>query len=168
MASQTNKKHKEQSPSNVECSVITLSDSIKEFDKDLSGNYIAEKIQEKYSLNSRSLIPDDAEELLKEIEKAIENKTEVIITTGGTGLSERDITVETVEPLFEKKLDGFGEIFRFKSYEEIGASAILSRATGGVYKKTLIFALPGSPNAVKTGLEIIINELGHFVHHTRK
>ena len=168
MVSQTNEKHKEQSPVNVECSVITLSDSIKELDDDLSGNYIAEKIKEKYTLNSRSLIHDEADSLLEEIEKAIGNETEVIITTGGTGLNKRDITVETVEPLFEKKLDGFGEIFRLKSYEEIGASAILSRATGGVYKKTLIFALPGSPNAVKTGLDIIINELGHFVHHARK
>lgn len=168
MVSQTNEKHKEQSPVNVECSVITLSDSIKELDDDLSGNYIAEKVKEKYTLNSRSLIHDEADSLLEEIEKAIGNETEVIITTGGTGLNKRDITVETVEPLFEKKLDGFGEIFRLKSYEEIGASAILSRATGGVYKKTLIFALPGSPNAVKTGLDIIINELGHFVHHARK
>ena len=168
MVSQTNEKHKEQSPVNVECSVITLSDSIKELDDDLSGNYIVKKVKEKYTLNSRSLIHDEADSLLEEIEKAIGNETEVIITTGGTGLNKRDITVETVEPLFEKKLDGFGEIFRLKSYEEIGASAILSRATGGVYKKTLIFALPGSPNAVKTGLDIIINELGHFVHHARK
>lgn len=168
MASQTNETHKKESPENVKCSVITLSDSIKDIDKDLSGNYIAEKIKEKYTLKTRSLIPDEAEALIEEIENAIEKESEVIITTGGTGLNERDITVETIEPLFDKRLDGFGEIFRFKSYEEIGASAILSRATGGVYKKTLIFALPGSPNAVKTGLSIIIDELGHFVHHARK
>lgn len=168
MVSQTSEKHKHDAPTNIKCSVITLSDSIKDFEKDLSGNYISEQVKENYTLISRSLIPDESEELVKEIEDMINQGSDIIITTGGTGLNKRDITVETVESLFDKKLDGFGEIFRIKSYEEIGASAILSRATAGVYKKTLIFSMPGSPNAVKTGLEIIINELGHFVHHAKK
>ena len=93
---------------------------------------------------------------------------DVIITNGGTGLDSRDITVETVESLFEKKLDGFGEIFRAVSYEEIGSAALLSRATAGIYKKTLIISMPGSPNAVKTALRIIIDELPHIVHHVKK
>ncbi len=168
MVSETSEKHKHDAPTNIKCSVITLSDSIKDFEKDLSGNYISKQVEENYILISRSLIPDESKELVKEIEDMIKQGTDIIITTGGTGLNERDITVETVESLFDKKLDGFGEIFRLKSYEEIGASAILSRATAGVYKKTLIFSMPGSPNAVKTGLEIIINEFGHFVHHAKK
>lgn len=168
MVSETSEKHKHDAPTNIKCSVITLSDSIKDFEKDLSGNYISKQVEENYTLISRSLIPDESKELVKEIEDMIKQGTDIIITTGGTGLNERDITVETVESLFDKKLDGFGEIFRLKSYEEIGASAILSRATAGVYKKTLIFSMPGSPNAVKTGLEIIINEFGHFVHHAKK
>lgn len=168
MVSKTSEKHKHDAPTNIKCSVITLSDSIKDFEKDLSGNYISEQIEENYTLISRSLIPDESEELINEIEDMINQGSDIIITTGGTGLNKRDITVETVESLFNKKLDGFGEIFRLKSYEEIGASAILSRATAGVYKKTLIFSMPGSPNAVKTGLEIIINEFGHFVHHAKK
>ena len=98
----------------------------------------------------------------------ISNGIDVILTTGGTGLDTRDITVETVESLFEKKIDGFGELFRTKFFEEIGSAALLSRATAGVYKKTIIFSMPGSPNAVKTALNLIIEELPHFVHHLKK
>ena len=90
---------------------------------------------------------------------------EVIITTGGTGISKRDITIETIKPLFQKELDGFGEIFRYESYKEVGTGAILSRATAGVYNGTLIVALPGSPHAVDLGMKIIIPELGHLVKH---
>ena len=104
---------------------------------------------------------------LASIDSSIED-IDAILTTGGTGLDPRDITVETVESLFEKRLEGFGEIFRAKSYEEIGAAALLSRATAGIYKKTVIFSMPGSPNAVKTAFSIIIDELPHFVHHVKK
>jgi molybdenum cofactor biosynthesis protein B len=106
--------------------------------------------------------------LINEIEAYVLDGIDVILTTGGTGLDTRDITVETVESLFEKKIDGFGELFRAKSFEEIGSSALLSRATAGIYKKTLIFSMPGSPNAVKTELGIIIDELPHIVHHVKK
>ena len=98
----------------------------------------------------------------------ISEDIDVILTTGGTGLDPRDITVETVESLFEKRIDGFGELFRSKSYEEIGSAALLSRATAGIYKKTIIFSMPGSPNAVKTALGLIIDELPHFVHHVKR
>ena len=98
----------------------------------------------------------------------ISDEIDVIITTGGTGLDSRDITVETVELLFNKKIEGFGELFRAKSFEEIGSAALLSRATAGIYKKTIIFSMPGSPNAVKTALNLIVDELPHFVHHVKK
>ena len=136
-------------------------------DDTLSG-YMAEEIESRYSLKSRSLIPDEKEDLIDAIETMIDDNIDVILTTGGTGLDPRDITVETVESLFEKKLDGFGEMFRAKSYDEIGAAALLSRATAGIYKKTVIFSMPGSPNAVKTAFSIIIDELPHFVHHVKK
>ena len=133
----------------------------------MSGKYLAEELESRYTLKSRSLIPDEKDELIKSIETMISDDVDVIITNGGTGLDPRDITVETVESLFEKRLDGFGEIFRAISYEEIGSAALLSRATAGVYKQTLIFSMPGSPNAVKTALGIIIDELPHFVHHVK-
>ena len=95
-------------------------------------------IETDYTVKSWEIIPDEKENLTDEIEKLISDDVDVILTNGGTGLSPRDITVETVELLFEKKIDGFGELFRAKSYEEIGPAALLSRATAGVYKKTII------------------------------
>ncbi len=166
--SETSEQHKKEASHNIICGIITLSDSRKSEKLDLSGQYLAEEIESRYTLKSRDLIPDEKDELIKSIEAMIADKIDVIITNGGTGLDSRDITVETVESLFDKKLDGFGEIFRSISYNEIGAAALLSRATAGIYKKTLIFSMPGSPNAVKTALGIIIDELPHIVHHVKK
>ena len=168
MKSETAKQHQNQSSEDISCGLITLSDSRKSEKLDLSGKYIAEEIESKYSLKSRSIIPDEKEDLIDAIENMVCEDIDVILTNGGTGLASRDITVETVESLFEKKIDGFGELFRAQSFEEIGSAALLSRATAGVYKKTLIFSMPGSPNAVKTALSIIIDELPHFVHHVKK
>lgn len=168
MESETSKQHQNESSSNITCGIITLSDSRKSKKADLSGKYIADEIESRYTLKSRSLIPDEKEDLLNAIENMVNEDIDVILTTGGTGLASRDITVETVEVLFEKRLDGFGELFRAKSYEEIGAAALLSRATAGIYKKSVIFSMPGSPNAVKTALGLIIDELPHIVHHVKK
>lgn len=168
MKSETSQLHKQQSSDDIECGLITLSDSRKSEKLDLSGKYIAEEIESRYTLKSRKLIPDEPKNLTDAIEDMVCEGIDVILTNGGTGLDERDITVETVESLFEKKIDGFGELFRAKSFEEIGSAALLSRATAGVYKKTIIFSMPGSPNAVKTALGLIIDELPHFVHHVKK
>lgn len=168
MSSETSKMHQEQSSTDITCGLITLSDSRKSEKLDLSGKYIAEEIESRYTLKSRKLIPDEKEDLINAIDDMVSEDIDVIMTNGGTGLDERDITVETVESLFEKKIDGFGELFRVKSFEEIGSAALLSRATAGIYKKTIIFSMPGSPNAVKTALGLIIDELPHFVHHVKK
>jgi molybdenum cofactor biosynthesis protein B len=168
MKSETSKQHQNESSKDITCGVITLSDSRKSKKADLSGQYMAEEIESRYTLKSRSIIPDEKDELLDAIENMVSDGVDVILTTGGTGLDPRDITVETVESLFEKRLDGFGELFRAKSYEEIGAAALLSRATAGIYKKSVIFSMPGSPNAVRTALGLIIDELPHFVHHVKK
>ena len=168
MKSETSKQHQTESPQDISCGVITLSDSRKSKKADLSGQYISEEIESRYTLSKRSLIPDEKDDLINAIEDMVSDNIDVILTTGGTGLDSRDITVETVEKLFEKKLDGFGEIFRMKSYEEIGSAALLSRATAGIYKSSIIFSMPGSPNAVKTALDIIIDELPHFVHHVKR
>ena len=168
MKSETASKHQEKSSNDITCGIITLSDSRKSEKLDLSGKYIASEIESRYTLKSKKLIPDEKEELKKTIEDMVFERVDVILTTGGTGLDTRDITVETVESLFEKRIEGFGELFRAKSYEEIGSAALLSRATAGVYKKTIIFSMPGSPNAVKTALGLIIDELPHYVHHVKK
>ncbi|WP_407416407.1 molybdenum cofactor biosynthesis protein B [Methanobrevibacter sp.] len=167
MESETTKKHQKESSSDITCGIITLSDS-RDKKEDLSGDYIENEIKERYLLKSRKIIKDEKDDLLNAIEEMINEDIDVILTNGGTGLSNRDITVETVEKLFDKKIDGFGEIFRHQSYIEIGSGALLSRATAGVYKKSCIFSMPGSPNAVKTALKIIIDELPHIVHHAQK
>lgn len=167
MESKTTKEHQGNSSSDISCGIITLSDS-RSKKEDLSGDYIEKEIEKRYNLKSRCIIKDEKDDLLKAIEEMLDEGTDVILTNGGTGLSDRDITVETVEALFDKKIDGFGEIFRNQSYIEIGSGALLSRATAGVYKKCCIFSMPGSPNAVKTALKIIIDELPHIVHHAQK
>ena len=168
MKSETTEKHKKLSSSDITCGVITLSDSITDPKDDLSGQYLADEISKRYTLKSKIIIADDKEALIESIESMIDDKTDVILTTGGTGLDSRDITVETVEELFDKKIDGFGEIFRHQSFLEIGSGALISRATGGIYKKTVIFSMPGSPNAVKTAINIIIDELPHLAFHAQK
>jgi len=160
--------HKKLSPKEINCGIITLSDSKTSESEDTSGNYIYDKLKEKYSVKSKKIIPDEKDFLTKTIEKMIEDKIDVIVTTGGTGIESRDITIETIESLIDKKIDGFGEIFRQNSYAQLGSGALLSRATAGVYKQTIIISMPGSPNAVKMGLEIIINEFKHLVNHAKR
>ena len=167
MESQSTKEHKKESSKDISCGIITLSDS-RNKKEDLSGDFLENEIKQRYNLTSRKLIKDEKTELIDAIEEMIDENVDVILTTGGTGLDERDITVETVEELFDKKIDVFGEIFRHQSYLEIGSGALISRATAGVYKKSCIFSMPGSLNAVKTANNIIIDELPHIVHHAQK
>ena len=172
MKSETMELHKKKLPIKVSCGIITLSDSLSKDsegkEKDLSGQYIIDQVSEKYDADYYEIIPDDAQKHLDTIEDMIEKGADAIFTTGGTGLEERDITIETLSPLFDKEIPGFGEIFRAKSYEELGAGSLLSRAAAGIYKKTLVFSMPGSPNAVEMGMGIIIGELGHIKKHAQK
>lgn len=169
MKSKSMEEHKRKAPVNVNVGVITLSDSryLGSKEKDISGKIIIDSLQD-HKLVAYGVIPDDADILTKELENLIHKKTDVIITTGGTGIGERDITIETVKKLFDKELDGFGEIFRYETYRELGTGALLTRATAGIYRKTLIISMPGSPNAVKLGLKLILPELGHLVKHLRE
>ncbi len=120
---------------------------------------------------SSSMIISDSKSQIKDV---LNNLIKVeglhsIIFSGGTGLSPKDITYETIEPMLEKKIDGFGELFRALSFKEIGPSAMLSRATAGKIRDKIVFLLPGSPNAVKLALnELIIPELGHLIYIINK
>jgi molybdopterin adenylyltransferase len=116
----------------------------------------------------RALVPDDAELLGSTVSRALREKDlDVVVLTGGTGVSSTDITIETVRPLFEKEIEGFGEIFRSVSYERIGVAAALSRATAGVARGKVVLCLPGSPDAVRTALELFLGEIPHVLHLTR-
>jgi molybdopterin adenylyltransferase len=116
----------------------------------------------------RALVPDDAKLLRSTVSRALREKNlDVVVLTGGTGVSSTDITIETVRPLFEKEIEGFGEIFRSVSYERIGVAAALSRATAGVARGKVVLCLPGSPDAVRTALELFLGEIPHVLHLTR-
>ena len=159
------REHKCHSLKNVSVAVITVSDT-RTKENDESGKYIIEKLEEKdHIIVSYKIIKDEKELIKGEIEKLVNNKeVQVIITNGGTGISRRDVTIDVVEDLLDKKLDGFGEIFRYLSYKEIGSPAVMSRSIAGAVKNQIIICLPGSLGAVKLGIEkLIIPEIGHLV-----
>jgi molybdenum cofactor biosynthesis protein B len=122
------------------------------------------------SLSATEIVSDNAEQIKKALDKLLsEISIHAIIFSGGTGLTAKDITYETIQPLLEKEISGFGELFRNLSYKEIGAAAMLSRATGGKLKNKAVFLLPGSPKAVELALkELLIPELRHIVYMITK
>ncbi len=157
--------HKKHEVHNVACAVITISDT-RTPANDESGKVIMDYLRAAgHRVLEYGIVPDEEEKIRHALFSGIEHgEIKVIITNGGTGISRRDITVETVLPMLEKKLDGFGEYFRLLSYEQIGSGGIMSRALGGVVGGTIILCLPGSLNAVTLAMEkIIIPQLGHLV-----
>jgi molybdenum cofactor biosynthesis protein B len=167
--------HRERGPKSVGIFVLTISTSrymsMKRGEEytDESGDLIVSIVTNAgHRVMGRALIGDDREAITKIIRELLDRMdVDVIIATGGTGISKTDTTIEAIRPLLEKEIEGFGEIFRFLSYQRIGASAMLSRALAGVSKGKLIVALPGSPDAVKTGLELILPEIPHILYLAR-
>lgn len=154
----------------VACAVITISDTrTKETDK--SGQLIQQFLQDaQHSIEAYTVIKDEPELIQQQVTLLSKNTNlDVIILNGGTGIAPRDTTYDAIENLLEKTLPGFGELFRYLSYQEIGSRAIASRAVAGIYRRKLIFSLPGSSNAVKLGMEkLILPELVHLVQEMRK
>lgn len=148
----------------LNCGIITISDT-RTFANDKSGQKIEELLTKVgHNIINYHIVKDEPE-LIREIIDNLVKKEDLhcLILNGGTGISPRDNTYEVLEKLLEKTLAGFGEIFRFLSYQEIGSRAIASRAIAGTYRGKLIFALPGSTGAVKLALEkLIIPELNHL------
>lgn len=162
--------HRAEAPASVSCAVLTISDT-RTKDDDRSGQIIREHLNWRgHSLAAYEIVPDDADVITRVLQGWIaDDKIQAIITNGGTGIAGRDVTYGAISGLLEKKLDGFGEIFRMLSFPEIGAAAMLSRATAGVANNTAIFATPGSSNAVRLAMEKLIGpELGHVVHEITK
>jgi len=150
--------------------VITLSDTRTEAD-DKSGQYLHEAIATAGHRVARyAIVKDEPADVLAALEAALTDPdVAVIVTNGGTGISSRDTAYETVVGVLEKRLDGFGELFRMLSYEEIGAAAMLSRATGGIAAGRVIFSLPGSTKAVRLGMEkLILPQAGHLYYELHK
>ncbi|KXA91638.1 hypothetical protein AKJ63_01180 [candidate division MSBL1 archaeon SCGC-AAA259D18] len=165
--------HKENAPTDLHVGIITTSDSLYsiEDDKrdDKSGNIIQERIDEAGFSSERYLCPDEGKQIRKKLlELLTDSGVDAVITTGGTGVASRDITIDVVSDLFDKELPGFGELLRRKSYGKIGNSIILTRATAGLIDQKPVFCLPGSPDSVKIGSDLIVSELAHIEKHARE
>ena len=141
----------------VNVAVMTVSDSRTE-DNDTSGHALVEKLTSAgHKLSDKCIIADDVYKIREMISRwIVSSDVDVIITTGGTGLTGRDITPEAIRPLLDKEIEGVGELFRLVSYEEIGTSTVASRAFGGVVNGTFVFCLPGSTGACRTGWDKVI------------
>jgi molybdenum cofactor biosynthesis protein B len=157
--------HKAKAPKSVNCMVVTCSDTrTKETDK--TGQLVIDLLKKNsHKVLAYHVVKDEAKDIQKVIESAAKDRRfQAVILNGGTGLTRRDTTVEVLEKLLEKRLDGFGELFRALGYQEIGSPAMLSRATAGVYQGKAIFSLPGSEEAARLAMErLILPELGHII-----
>jgi molybdenum cofactor biosynthesis protein B len=155
--------HRQTAPASVRCFVLTISDTRTEAD-DTSGDIIVGLLGASgHPVSQRLWVKDDPEAVQQAI-RANLGIAQVVITTGGTGITSRDSTYEAISGLFDKRLEGFGELFRVLSFKEIGAAAMLSRACAGTIGRTAVFSLPGSEHAVKLAMtKLILPELGHVV-----
>ena len=162
--------HRRHSPASISVHVITISDT-RTIDTDASGRLIVELLEGAgHRVAGRRLLRDDADQVRAMVATLTsEAQADVVITTGGTGITARDSTFEAVDGLLTKRLPGFGELFRALSYQQIGAAAMLSRATAGLVDRTVVIVLPGSQNAVRLALEeLVLPEIGQLVHEARR
>jgi molybdenum cofactor biosynthesis protein B len=162
--------HKSHGPQSIRCFVLTISDTRSEQD-DTSGDAIATMLRAAgHQVSGRTIVKDDRDAVRNIVHgQIVSGDIEVVITTGGTGITSRDTTYEAITSLLEKHLEGFGELFRMLSYAEIGAAAMLSRATAGLAHGCIIAALPGSESAVRLAMEkLLIPELGHLIQQANK
>jgi molybdopterin adenylyltransferase len=162
--------HKATAPQSVRCYVITVSDTRTE-ETDTAGRAITELLGGAgHQVVGRTIVKDDPVFVRGAIERQLANpNVQAVIATGGTGISSRDCTYEAVSSLLRKRLDGFGELFRMLSYEQIGSSAMLSRACAGLVAGRIVVALPGSEAAVRLAMErLLIPELGHLAREASR
>ncbi|MEP6918812.1 MAG: molybdenum cofactor biosynthesis protein B [Acidobacteriota bacterium] len=160
--------HRRDAPSSVRCFVLTISDTRTDA-TDTSGDAIASLlIAASHEVVGRQIVPDDPAAVRAAL-AAQPERVQVIVTTGGTGITARDSTYEAISGLLDKRLDGFGELFRMLSYDEIGAAAMLSRACAGTIGRTALFSLPGSEHAVRLAMtKLILPEIGHVVRELER
>ena len=155
--------HRKAAPASVTCFVLTISDT-RTPETDASGNAIVEMLTTAgHEVAGRAIVHDDPG-AVREIVRRQATAVQVIITTGGTGITARDSTYEAIMSAVDKRLDGFGELFRMHSYEAVGSAAMLSRACAGSIAHTAVFSLPGAEQAVRLAMEkLILPEVGHVV-----
>jgi molybdenum cofactor biosynthesis protein B len=175
--SSTVNKHKDESPNKLNFALVVCSTSRylkyseEGFNNDISGNLIEQHLKKHgHQITSRKIIPDKKSVIQHVLLKMLKSrKINVIIMSGGTGISPKDVTIEAVQQILEKELPGFGELFRNLSYRTIGSAALMSRALAGIVKGKVIFCLPGSPNSVSLALEnLILPEVSHIIKHANE
>ena len=175
---EVHEQHKEKGPDNVSLALVIVSTSKFNELREKKNNSdktipLVKQILDQHpvvSLASSEIVSDNQVQIVEVLEKLLNvSSLHAIVFSGGTGLTPKDVTYEAVKPLLEKTIDGFGELFRYLSYEDIGPSAMLSRALAGKIKNKAIFLLPGSPNAVKLALnKLILPEIKHMIHMITK
>ena len=162
--------HKAQGVTSLACMVVTCSDS-RTPDSDTSGKLICHLLKEQgHTIADYRVIKDEPADIRNLLFQANGQETvQIVIINGGTGISRRDSTFEAVDGFLDKRLDGFGELFRYLSYQDIGSPAILSRATAGIHGRLVIFSIPGSQGAVRLAMEkLILPEMGHIAGELTK
>jgi len=177
MISESTKKHKAAAPKQLKFAVFVCSTSryqqLQKGEKtaDISGEVVKALLKNAgHMVLSKKIIMDD-KVMIEEAVKSVLNSADLdaAIFCGGTGIAPRDVTIETISPLLEKTLPGFGEIFRRLSYDKVGSAAVMSRAVAGVAKGKALFCIPGSPDAVRVSVEmLILPEAPHIVRHARE
>ena len=169
--SESTAEHREQAKGqSATCAVLTVSDTRTKV-TDKGGAIIREALAAAgHQVQAYAIVKDEPDQVASQLGQWLATGTyDAICTTGGTGIASRDTTIEVVERLLDKKLEGFGELFRMLSWEEVGPAAMLSRAVAGLAGETLIFALPGSTNAVKLAMtRLIVPELSHLVWERKR
>jgi molybdenum cofactor biosynthesis protein B len=168
--SQVSAEHRATAPQRVACAVITVSDT-RTPETDTGGQLVCDLLAAGgFEIAARQIIPDEPDRMRPLVEKFRDDDAiDAVLLTGGTGLGSRDQTFETITALLTKPLPGYGELFRMLSYQEIGAAAMLSRATAGLMNRTVVITMPGSPAAVRLAMEkLILPELRHLVREARR
>lgn len=160
--------HRADTPSAICCFLLTISDT-RTADTDASGDALqALLIARGCTIGGRRIVRDEPA-MVRDLIVEQAGRVDVVITTGGTGLTSRDSTIEAIEGVLQKRIAGFGELFRMLSYQRIGAAAMMSRAAAGTIGRTAVFALPGSIDAVTLAMEeLIVPEIGHVVRELRR
>ncbi len=156
----------------INVAVLTVSDTRKK-ETDKGGQLVQQYLKDlnvEIKEGHYQIVKDDVTEIQTQVNEWLNNDVDAIITTGGTGISQRDVTIEAIKPLLDKEIEGFGEIFRYLSYtEDVGTRAILSRSIAGTVGHQVIISIPGSTGAVKLAMEkLITKELNHLVHELNK
>lgn len=161
--------HRRDAPASVTVYVITVSDT-RTLETDKSGAAIAAMLEQNgHLVHGRTILRDEPADVRAKVLDLAVSGIDAVITTGGTGITARDGTFEAVDGLLTKRLPGFGEIFRMISYQQIGAAAMLSRATAGLVDRTVVIVLPGSEHAVRLAMdELVVPELAHLVREARR